>query len=134
LLKIAYTLTLWNERPAIKLPISVHYHNGINIYCVDTDFGSTDQRSDLCEQQFVCKKIKPLVKLFQYYLMGKIGICIGMCALNSWPADQMEHIFRIHTNRSSIGVSIQLLVSSVLEERPVPWFQVLFCYYNNYRL
>jgi hypothetical protein len=41
--KIAYTLTLENERPAIKLPIGAHYRIFIDICCVDTDFGSTHQ-------------------------------------------------------------------------------------------
>ncbi len=60
--KIAYTLTLWNQRPAIKLPIGVHYHIVIDICCVDTNFGSTDQRSHFCGQRFGCKKIKSLAK------------------------------------------------------------------------
>ena len=41
-------LTLWNQWPAIKLPIGVHYHILIDICCVDTDFGSTHQRSHFC--------------------------------------------------------------------------------------
>ncbi len=61
---MAYTLTLQNERPVIKLPIGVHYHIFIDICCVDTDFGSTDQRSGFCGQRFGCKKIKSLVKIF----------------------------------------------------------------------
>ncbi len=41
-------LTLWNQRPAIQLPIGVHYHIDIDICCVDTNFGSTHQRSHFC--------------------------------------------------------------------------------------
>ncbi len=62
--KIAYTLTLQNERPVIKLPIGVHYQIFIDICCVDTDFGSTDQRSRFCGLWFGCKKIKSLFKNF----------------------------------------------------------------------
>ncbi len=62
-------LTLWNQRPAIKLPIGVHYHILIDICCVDTDFGSTHQKSHICGQRFVFKKIKSLVKnLFENFL------------------------------------------------------------------
>ncbi len=50
-------LTLWNQRPAIQLPIGVHYHIVTDICCVDTDFGSTHQRSHICGQRFCCKKI-----------------------------------------------------------------------------
>ncbi len=60
---MAYTLTLENQRQVIKLPIGVHYHILIDTYCVDTDFGSTDQRSVFCGQRFGCKKIKSLVKI-----------------------------------------------------------------------
>jgi hypothetical protein len=56
--KIGYTLTLRNQRPAIKYPIGVHYHNVIDICCVDTNFGSTHQRSHSCGQRFGCKKNK----------------------------------------------------------------------------
>jgi hypothetical protein len=62
--KIAYTLTLWNQRSAIKSPIGVHNHIIIDMCCVDTDFGSTDRRSHFCSQRFGCKKIKSLVKNF----------------------------------------------------------------------
>jgi hypothetical protein len=61
---MAYTLTLQNERPVIKLPIGVHYHIFIDICCADTDFGSTDQRSGFCGQRFGFKKIKSLVENF----------------------------------------------------------------------
>jgi hypothetical protein len=32
--RIAYTITFWNQRSAIKLPIDVHYHIFIDICCV----------------------------------------------------------------------------------------------------
>ncbi len=50
-------LTLWNQRPAIQLSIGVHYHILIDICCVDTNFGSTHQKSHICGQRFGCKKI-----------------------------------------------------------------------------
>ncbi len=49
---------------------------------VDTDFGSTDQRSDFCGQWFGCKKIKSMVKLFQCYSMVKIDFSNG-CTLRT---------------------------------------------------
>jgi hypothetical protein len=121
--KIAYTLTLWNQRPAIKLPIGVHYHIVIDIYCVDINFGSTHQRSDFYGQRFGCKKIKSLVKIFSMLSNGENWLFYWMCALNGWPAGSTEHIFRTHTSRSSIDVSVQFLVSPIPKERPVPWFQ-----------
>ena len=121
--KIAYTLTLWNQRPAIKSPMGVHYHNVINICCVDMDFGSTDQRSDLCGKWFVCKKIKSVVKIFSMLSNGENWLFYWMCALSGWPAGRMGHIFRTHTNRSLVGVSAQFVVCLVSEERPVPWFE-----------
>jgi hypothetical protein len=78
--KIAYTSTLQNQRPVIKLPIGVHYHISIDICCVDTDFGSTDQRSGFCGQRFGCKKIKSLIKIFSMLSKEKIDFSIG-CAL-----------------------------------------------------
>ncbi len=69
--KMAYTLTLENERPVIKLPIGVHYHIFIDMCCVDTDFGSTEQRSGFCGQRFGCKKIKSRVKIFSMLSNGE---------------------------------------------------------------
>ncbi len=59
-----YILTLWNQPKAIKLWVSVQYHIVIDICCVDTDFGSTDQRSDFCGQWFGFKKNKIFVQNF----------------------------------------------------------------------
>jgi hypothetical protein len=45
--KITYTLTLRNDGPANKISNGVHYDFVVDMDCVDTHFGSTDQKPNL---------------------------------------------------------------------------------------
>ncbi len=121
--KIVYTLTLWNQRSAIKLPIGVNYHIVIDICCVNTDFGSTDWRSHFCGQQFSCKKIISSVKILSMFSNGENWLFYWMWASNGWPAGQTIHIFLTHTIRASIDGNLQFLDSPIPEERTVSRFK-----------
>ncbi len=129
-------LTLWNQRPTIKLPIRIHYHIVIDTCCVNTNFGSTDQRSHFCGQRFAWKKIKTFGQnFFQIFSMlsnGQNWLFYCTCALNGWPAGRTEHIFRTHTIRSSIDVSLQFVDCPIPEERTVPWFQKKIHFYKSF--
>ena len=77
-------------------------------------------------------RTKLLVKTFLMLFNGFHWLFLWMYSLNGFGAVRMEHIFRTHTNRSSIGVSVRFMVSPVPEQRPTAKFQNWnFFKYNN---